>query len=106
MSPKKMKGMLKSMGINIDEIEGVEEVVIRTSDKEIVIKNASVAVMEAQGNKSYQISGDVVEIPRIAPEDVELVASQTGASPEEARSALIECKGDLAEAIIKLSSKK
>ncbi|MDH7597924.1 MAG: nascent polypeptide-associated complex protein [Methanothrix sp.] len=105
MNPKKMKGMLKSMGINIDEIEGVEEVVIRTSDREIVIRNASVAVMEAQGNRSYQISGDVTEHPRVSPSDIELVVSQTGASPEEARAALMECGGDLAEAIIKLSSK-
>jgi nascent polypeptide-associated complex subunit alpha len=107
MNPKKMKGMLRSMGINLDEIEGVEEVVIRTADKDIVITNASVAVMDAQGNRSYQISGDVEERPRLViPEaDVELVASQTGASPEAARAALLEAKGDLAQAIVKLSSK-
>jgi len=86
MSPRKMKGMLKSMGINIDELENVLEVVIRMPDKEIVIGNPSVAVMDSHGVRSYQISGDVSErsvlleepAPDIPDSDVELVASQTG----------------------------
>jgi nascent polypeptide-associated complex subunit alpha len=107
MNPKKMKGMLKSMGINIDEVEGVTEVIIRTSDKDIIVTNPSVAIMESQGSKSFQISGDVEERSKIVilDSDVELVASQTGASKEAAKAALAECKGDLAEAILRLSSK-
>ncbi|NYT02517.1 MAG: nascent polypeptide-associated complex protein [Methanosarcinales archaeon] len=108
MNPKKMKGMLKSMGINIDEIEGVEEVVIRLADKEIVINNPSVAIMDAQGSRTYQISGDAVERPlaaAIPDADVELVTVQTGVSAEEARAALMACNGDLAEAIVKLSNR-
>jgi len=108
MNPKKMKGMLKSMGINIDEVEGVKEVLIRTADKEILIQNPSVAIMDAQGNRTFQISGDVVERPlatAIPDADVELVSLQTGVSADEAREALISCNGDLAEAIVKLGSK-
>jgi nascent polypeptide-associated complex subunit alpha len=119
MSPKKMKGMLKNMGINIDELENVSEVVIRMPDKEIVITNPSVAIMDSHGTRSYQISGDEserapssigqdtskeppIEIPDA---DVQLVAAQTGVGLPEARAALQEAKGDLAVAIIKLSSK-
>ncbi len=119
MSPKKMKGMLKNMGINIEELENVSEVVIRMPDKEIVISNASVAIMDSHGTRSYQISGDEAErapsgvAPQtlaeppieIPDEDVRLVASQTGANLPEAKAALQEAKGDLAAAIIKLSSK-
>jgi nascent polypeptide-associated complex subunit alpha len=116
MSPRKMKGMLKNMGINIDELEGVTEVIIRLPDKEIIIENASVAVMDAQGVRSYQISGDTRERSlSIAPEpglepdipdsDVELVAAQTGALPDLARAALLEARGDLAAAIMKLTAK-
>ena len=119
MSPKKMKGMLKNMGINIDELEDVSEVVIRLPDKEIVISNPSVAIMDSHGSRSYQISGDeterapssssseqAAEAPvEILDSDVQLVASQTGAGLPEARAALQEVKGDLAAAIIKLSSK-
>jgi len=119
MSPKKMKGMLKNMGINIEELENVSEVVIRMPDKEIVISNASVAIMDSHGTRSYQISGDetlrapsgvapqtVAEPPiEIPDEDVKLVAAQTGANLPEAKAALQEAKGDLAAAIINLSSK-
>ncbi|NMC10728.1 MAG: nascent polypeptide-associated complex protein [Methanothrix sp.] len=116
MSPRKMKGMLKSMGIDIEELEGVKEVVIRMPDKEIVIENASVAVMDAHGVRSYQISGDVLERPisgiaqeepalEIPASDVELVVAQTGANPEEAKAALQEVRGDLAAAIMKLGGK-
>ncbi len=61
MSPKKMKGMLKNMGIDIDELENVSEVIIRMPDKEIVITNPSVAIMDSHGTRSFQISGDVTE---------------------------------------------
>ena len=118
MSPKKMKGMLKSMGIDIDELEDVSEVIIRMPDKEIVIENASVAIMDAHGQRSYQISGNESERPlsgeapraaepalEIPDSDVELVSAQTGASPDQAKAALMEAGGDLAAAIMKLSAK-
>ncbi|OPX80094.1 MAG: Nascent polypeptide-associated complex protein [Methanosaeta sp. PtaB.Bin039] len=105
MNPKKMKGMLKSMGINIDEVEGVEEVIIRTSDRDIVIRDAQVAIMDAQGSRSFQISGEVTEQPRltIPDSDIELVMAQTGTDHDTARAALIQSKGDLAEAIVRIS---
>jgi nascent polypeptide-associated complex subunit alpha len=115
MSPKKMKGMLKSMGIDIEELEGVIEVIIRLEDKEIVLESPSVAIMDAHGQRTYQISGEAqersisgkeAEPPLVIPDtDVELVVAQTGVEAEAARAALIEAKGDLASAIMKLGSK-
>ena len=124
MSPKKMKGMLKNMGIDIEELENVLEVVIRMPDREIVIENASVAIMDAHGTRSFQISGDArersisgnapgpaLETAQGEPEleildsDVDLVVSQTGAKTEAAKAALIEAKGDLAAAIMSLAPK-
>mgnify|MGYP002682894441 FL=1 len=118
MSPKKMKGMLKNMGINIEELENVIEVVVRLPDREIVISNASVAIMDAHGQRSYQISGDESErdLSAGAPQeaepaleipdsDVTLVSAQTGAGPDQARAALLEAGGDLAAGIMKLSAK-
>ncbi len=115
MSPRKMKGMLKSMGIDIDELEGVKEVVIRLEDKEIVLENPTVAIMDAHGQRTYQVSGEVqersisggeTEAPVVIPDtDVELVVAQTGADAEQARAALMEAKGDLAAAIMKLGAR-
>ncbi|RLE50960.1 MAG: hypothetical protein DRJ21_01085, partial [Candidatus Methanomethylicota archaeon] len=42
-----------------------------------------------------------IEIPE---EDIQLVAAQAGVSLEEARKALIEAEGDLAKAILSLTS--
>ena len=107
MSPKKMKGMLKSMGINIDELEGVIDVIIHTQEKDIIIKNPQVAIMDAKGVRTFQISGEVEEKPLlvIPDSDVELVMTQTGVASEQAKAALVDASGDIASAIMKLSAK-
>ena len=107
MNPKKVKQMMKQMGINIDEVEDVEQVIIRTADKDIVFNDASVTIMNAQGTDTYQVTGTPQEVARevqIPEDDVRLVAEQTGASEEASLEALKNANGDLAEAILALSS--
>ncbi len=106
MNPKKMASMMKQMGININEIENVEEVIIRTPEKDIIFKDAQVTMMDAKGMKTYQVVGTPQEVARevkIPEEDIRLVMEQTKSSEAEARSALKETKGDIAAAILKLS---
>lgn len=117
INPKQLKQMertMKKMGMNMKELKGVEEVVIVLKDKEIVLKNAEVSIMDAMGQKTYQVTGDAeerikgsgentTENVEISEEDIELVASQTGKSISEAKKTLEECNGDLAEAIMRLS---
>ena len=60
------------------------------------------------GQETYQVTGKAVEVEIeseivIPDEDIEMVANQANVSKEEAEEALIESKGDLAEAILKLS---
>lgn len=107
MSPKKMKGMLKSMGIDIDELEGVKDVVIHTNEKDIIINNPQVAIMDAKGVRTFQISGDVEEklLLVIPDSDVELVVAQTGVASDQAKATLLESSGDIATAIMKLGTK-
>ncbi len=110
LSPKKLNQMMKQVGISLEEMDGVEEVVIKTADAEFVFDDATVTVMESQGSKIYQITGTPVKRPKpeseleisISPEDVEIVAEKAGCSEEEAKAALTETKGDLAEAISRL----
>lgn len=107
MNPAKMKQMMKQMGINTREIENVEEIIIKTADSNIIIENANVTVMTVQGSDTYQIVGDAREVSKeleIPEDDIKLVMEQTGVSEEEAREALKNSKGDLAEAIVALSS--
>mgnify|MGYP001002071246 CR=1 FL=1 len=99
MNPAKMKQMMKQMD--------VQEVIIKTADSNFIIENANVTIMKVQGSETYQIVGDVKEVPKeleIPEEDIKLVMEQTGVSEDEAREALKSSNGDLAEAILALSS--
>jgi len=104
MNPKQMQKLMKQLGIKMEELEGVKEVVIKLENKEIIIKDAAVTVVTAMGEKNYQIVGkeEVREVLNIPEEDIKLVMEQTGVDYETAKKALEETKGDLAEAILKL----
>lgn len=123
MSPKQMARMMKKMGIEQKEIDGVKEVIIRFADKEWVISNVQLTAIKQAGSESYQVvgtkserglSGSVESKPEDAPEvevekkieipmeDAALVASQTGVDIQVAKQALEETEGDLAAAILKL----
>jgi len=103
--------MMQRMGMSMDAVPDVEEVVIRTAGKEIVVEAPDVAILEVQGQKIFQVTGGKIteraaerKPSGIAEEDVKLVADQTGKSMEEARKALDESGGDLAKAILLLQS--
>ena len=101
--------MLEKMGVNLEEIPDVEEVVIRTATKDLIIKRATVSQLKSKGANIYQVMGeDVEEVirekPKYKEDDVLLVAQQAHVSSERAKVALEESSGDLAQAILKLSS--
>lgn len=108
MDNRQTRRMLERMGINFEPIEDVQEVIIRTKSKDIVVKEASVSEVKAKGTRMFQVVGENVEEvarekPKFTEEDVLLVAQQTGVSTERARVALEESNGDLAQAILKLT---
>ena len=106
INPRQMNQMMKRLGINVKDIENVEKVIIQTNDKEYIFENAEVTIMDAQGQKTYQITGraQIKDLKEEIPQgDIDLVSEQTGKSKEEAKKALKETKGDIAEAIIKLA---
>ena len=111
VNPREAKRMMQRMGLNMNTVEDVDEVIIRTSSKEIVIKKPEVSIIEVQGQKMFQVAGGQItekaptpKAAAIAEEDIRLVADQTGKSPEEAKKALEESGGDLAKAILLLQS--
>jgi nascent polypeptide-associated complex subunit alpha len=125
MNPRKMKQMMKQMGIDVTELDA-EEVVIRTADEELVFSDVQVTRMDAQGQETYQVVGEpevheageaagAVEAgdeadadaetggdAAIPEDDVELVATRAGVSKGDAREALEAEDGDLAAAIARL----
>jgi nascent polypeptide-associated complex subunit alpha len=101
---------LERLGLNIQPLEGVKEVVIRLQNKEILISGPTVAQVVGQGMTVYQVIGGVItergQTPTVkelfTEEDVELVAQQAGVPKEVAREALRASGGDLAKAILNL----
>src|SRR2546427_13290098 len=98
VSPRQMRQAMKRLGIEQEELAGVEEVVIRTADKEYVIRESNVTAMTAQGQKIWTVVGEPIvrdradakkteatKGPTIPEEDVKLVADKTSVSEAEAR---------------------
>jgi len=112
VNPREARRMMQRMGMNMNAVEDVQQVVIKTGSKEIVIEEPEVAILEVQGQKIFQVTGGKImekaperKAPAIPEEDARLVADQTGKSLEEAKKALEDSGGDLAKAILTLQSK-
>jgi nascent polypeptide-associated complex subunit alpha len=113
-NPRKMEQMMEQMGIDMEELDA-EEVVIKTSDGELVFDSPDVTKMDARGQSTYQIVGEPEERAggsdnggddeagtEISEGDIETVTMRTGASEERAREALEKHDGDLAAAVAEL----
>lgn len=103
VDPRQMKQMMRQMGITQTDIVS-NEVVIKTNDKNIIIKNPSVQQVIMKGQKTFQISGVVVEEDisislEISEDDIRLVSEQTNVSFEEAKAELTKQNGDIAKSI-------
>jgi nascent polypeptide-associated complex subunit alpha len=102
--------MLEKMGVDLQEVPNVEEVVIRTTDKDLIIRSPSVSEMNVKGLRIFQVSGGDVEEqlrekPKFTEEDIALVMQQANVSRERAIAALADTEGDLAKAILNLTTK-
>ncbi|MFA7709292.1 MAG: nascent polypeptide-associated complex protein [archaeon] len=98
IDPRKMQSMMKQMGIENKEISA-KRVIIETDSKRLIIDNPSVTEVSMQGQKTYQIVGEVREETGIPKEDIDMVKEATGKTEKEAKSALEKTSGDIAKAI-------
>lgn len=118
---RQMQMMMRRLGMTTEAMPGVEEVVIRTKDKEHRFLAPEVTILTIQGVRTYQVVGAVEVRPRSAAtaeptaraaapavpagppeEDVRLVMEQANVSHEEAIEALRETNGQPAEAIMRI----
>ena len=103
MDPRLVKQAMKKMGMKQEEIPATE-VIIKTAEKTLIIKNPQVTRMEMMGEKSFQIIGEAQEVQAISQEDIKTVMEQASCSKAEAQQALEDADGDLAQAILSLQS--
>ena len=123
MNDRNVRMMMKRMGMTTEELDDVEEVIIRRRSEEVVLADPSVTVVTVQGVKTYQIAGEPVVRPRgsspapstpappaaptaLPEEDIALVMGQAQVDRPTAEAALRETSGEPAEAILRLLSRR
>ena len=112
MNPRQARRMMESMGMKVEPIEGPTQVAIKTPTREIIIENAEVTLTKMQGQTIFQVMGGKMtekageQTPKLAEEDIQLVAQQANVLSEVAKKALEETKGDLAQAILLLAQRR
>ncbi|MCI4336487.1 MAG: nascent polypeptide-associated complex protein [Thermoplasmata archaeon] len=124
---RQMQQMMRRLGMKTENVDGVEEVIVRTRDKEHVFQAPEVTILTVQGVRTYQVVGQPVirartSAPAVAAspgavmappapagppeEDIQLVMEQAGVEREDAVAALEKVNGEPAEAILRLLSRR
>ena len=118
MNSREMRRMMQQMGIKSTEMADVKRVVMEADGKKYIIDSPQVIAIEAQGQKSFQITGNMKELnvtqapsqkekqATFPAEDIKLVVEQTSCTTEKAIEALKKAEGEPAEAIMFILSEK
>jgi nascent polypeptide-associated complex subunit alpha len=106
---REMRRMLDKMGLDMKTMDNVEEVIIKTDKKELYLIKPQIIEMKGKDNTIFQVVATDIEekqreVPSFKEEDVVLVMQQASVSREKAIQALTESKGDMAQAILSLTT--
>ena len=106
---REMRRMLDKMGLDMKDLGNIEEVIIKTDTKELYLIKPQVIEMKGKDSTIFQVVATNVEekqrdIPVFKEEDIILVMQQATVSKEKAIQALIDSKGDMAQAILNLTT--
>lgn len=103
MDPKQMASLMKQMGIKNEDIPAERVIIEKPDGSKIVVEDAKVQLIEMQGQKSFQVSGNIRdEEGEKGEDDADLIMKECGCTRAEAERALAEADGDLAQAILNL----
>ena len=106
---REMRRMLDKMGLDMKNMDNVEEVIIKTDTKELYLVKPQVIEMKGKDSTIFQVVASDIEekqreVPAFKEEDIILVMQQANVSREKAVQALTESKGDMAQAILSLTT--
>jgi len=113
MNSREVKRMMAQMGIKSVDMTDVKRVVMEGTGNDYVIENPQVMMIEAQGEKYFQISGAMKEVKKQAAsapkvqyneDDVKLIMEQAKVDRTRAIDALNKADGEVAQAIIDLAN--
>jgi nascent polypeptide-associated complex subunit alpha len=106
---REMRRMLDKMGLEMKDLGNIEEVIIKTETKELYLIKPQVVEMKGKDSTIFQVMATDIEekereTPSLRDEDIILVMQQANVSREKAIQALMDAKGDLAKAILNLTT--
>ena len=104
-----MRRMLDKMGLEMKDLGNIEEVIIKTETKELYLMKPQVVEMKGKDSTIFQVVATDIEekqreVPVLKEEDIILVMQQANVTREKAIQALIDAKGDMAQAILNLTA--
>ena len=102
---RQMRRMMDKMGMDMEEVNNVQEVIIKTDKKEIIINKPAVTEMKTKESSIFQVVAESyeekeLEVQIFSDEDISLVCQQANVDEETAKNALNDAEGDLARAIL------
>jgi nascent polypeptide-associated complex subunit alpha len=108
-SNREMRRMLDKMGLEMKDLGSIEEVIIKTETKELYLIKPQVVEMKGKDSTIFQVVATDIEekereTPSLKDEDIVLVMQQANVSREKAIQALVDAKGDMAKAILNLTT--
>src|SRR2546426_6040874 len=106
---REMRRMLDKMGLEMRDMGNVEEVIIKTDTKEFYLVKPQVIEMKGKDSTVFQVVATDIEekqrdVPTFKEDDIMLVMQQASVPREKAIQALVEAKGDMAQAILALTT--
>ena len=106
---REMRRMLDKMGLEMKDLGNIEEVIIKTENKELYLIKPQVVEMKGKDSTIFQVVATDIEekqreVPSLREEDIILVMQQANVLRERAGQALIDAKGDMAQAILTLTT--
>mgnify|MGYP001378259133 FL=1 len=106
---RQMKRIMDKMGMDMEEVNNVQEVIIKTDKKEIIISKPAVTEMKTKESSIFQVVAESyeekeLEVQIFSDEDISLVCQQANVDEETAKNALNDAEGDLARAILMLTT--
>lgn len=106
---REMRRMLDKMGLEMKDLGNIEEVIIKTETKELYLVKPQVVEMKGKDSTIFQVVATDIEekereTPSLKDEDIILVMQQANVTREKAIQALVDAKGDLAKAILNLTT--
>lgn len=106
---REMRRMLDKMGLEMKDLGNIEEVIIKTETKELFLIKPQVVEMKGKDSTIFQVVATDIEekgreTPSLKDEDIILVMQQANVTREKAIQALVDAKGDLAKAILNLTT--